>query len=398
MEKRVVYADNAATTKTDPRVLEAFVKASVDCYGNPSSLYSGGREARAALERAREKIAGILGCAREELYFTSGGTESDNWAIRGTAAALEKKGKHIVTSKIEHHAVLHLLNAMEKRQGYEVTYLDVYEDGIVRPQDLRDALREDTVLATVMHANNEIGTVQPIRELASAAHEWGVPFFTDAVQAVGHIDVDVKELGVDLLAFSGHKFHAPKGIGALYIKKGTKITNLLEGGGQERKRRSGTENVPGAVALALALELAVNEEGLRNRERTRSLRDGLLDKLLTLPHVRLNGSRTERLPGNINISCEFIEGEGLILWLDLMGIAASTGSACSTASLDPSHVLLAIGLPHEIAHGSLRITLDHTNTREDADYIYECVKHTLEKLRAMSPLYDRARGGEKEGR
>lgn len=386
MEKKFVYADNAATTKIDPDAAKVMLDVMENCYGNPSSLYSKGMQAKALLEESREKIAAILNCAKEEIYFTSGGTESDNWAIKGAALANVKKGKHIITSKIEHHAVTHTLDSL-KKEGYEVTYLDVYEEGIVRPEDLKAALREDTVLVTVMFANNEIGTIQPIKELAEICRQAGVIFFTDGVQAVGHIDIDLQDLGVNMMSLSGHKFGAPKGVGALYVKKGTRLANLIDGGGQEKRKRSGTENVAGVAAMAKALENSCGTSGKEKREYVKALREQLLDKLLTLPHVRLNGDRERRLPGNINISCEFVEGEGLILWLDIMGVCVSTGSACSTASLDPSHVLLAIGLPHEIAHGSLRITLSHENTKEDTEYIYECVKNTLEKLRAMSPLY-----------
>ncbi len=386
MEKRYVYADNAATTRVLPHILEAMTPYYLEEYGNASSgLYSFGQRARAALEDARERCAKMLGCDAAELYFTSGGTESDNWALLGAVRARKGK-KHIISSSIEHPAVRNNLLKLEKEEGYEITWLDVYENGIVRPEDLRAALREDTALVTVMFANNEIGTIQPIKELCAIAHEKKVPFFCDAVQAVGHVDLDLHDLGVDLLSVSGHKLHTPKGIGALYIKKGMWIQNLIEGGGQEKRKRSGTENVAGAVALATALEYMCGEEGKKTREKILALREKLIDGLLEIPHVRLNGDRERRLPGNVNVSCRFIEGEGLIMWLDLMGVAASTGSACSTASLDPSHVLLAIGLPHEIAHGSLRLTLDVENTEEDVEFILDAVRKTLEKLRAMSPL------------
>ena len=385
-EKRYVYADNAATTRVLPQILEAMTPYYLEEFGNASSgLYSYGQRARAALEDARARCAKMLGCDAEELYFTSGGTESDNWAILGALRAKKDK-KHVISSSIEHPAVRNTLLRLEKEEGYEITWLPVYEEGIVRVEDLEAALRDDTALVCVMYANNEIGTIQPIRELAAIAHAKKVPFFCDAVQAVGHVDLDLHELGVDLLSLSGHKLHTPKGIGALYIKKGMWIKNLIEGGGQEKRKRSGTENVAGAVALATALEYMCGEEGKRERERILALREKLIDGLLSIPHVRLNGDRTRRLPGNVNVSCRFIEGEGLIMWLDLMGVAASTGSACSTASLDPSHVLLAIGLPHEIAHGSLRLTLDVDNTEEDVEFILDAVKKTLERLRAMSPL------------
>ncbi|MBE6688765.1 MAG: cysteine desulfurase NifS [Ruminococcaceae bacterium] len=384
---KFVYADNAATTKVSHQVINEMVPYLCENYGNPSSLYSKGREAKAALENAREKIASLIGCQPKELYFTSCGSESDNWAIRGIAERNAAKGKHIITSAIEHHAVLHTMKALEKK-GYEVTYLGVGTNGIVDVEEFRKAIRPDTILATVMYANNEIGTIQPIKELCEIAHENKIPFFTDAVQAVGHVDIDVNELGVDMLSFSGHKFGAPKGIGALYIKSGTLINNLVEGGGQEKRKRAGTENVAGIVAMAKALELAL-KNGKAKRAYIKNMRDKLIDGLLEIPYTRLNGDRDNRLPGNVNVSIEFIEGESLILWLDIMGICVSTGSACSTASLDPSHVLLAIGLPHEVAHGSLRISINEDNTPEECDYILECVKNTVEKLRAMSPLYNK---------
>lgn len=386
MKKRFVYADNAATTKMSPSVLEAMLPYMTDVYGNPSSgLYGKGREARAALEDARARVAKCLGADPEEIFFTSGGTEADNWAIRGVFEAYAKKGNRIITTAIEHPAVLRTAEALEKR-GATVTKLGVDGDGKVSPDALKAALCEGTVLTAVMFANNEIGTVQPIRELCEIAHAGGSLFFTDAVQAVGHADIDVHALDVDLLSLSGHKIHGPKGVGALYIKKGTRISPVITGGGQEKRRRSGTENVAGAVGLAKALEEMCSPDGVKMREKVRVLRDDLMQKLLALPHVRLNGHPTDRLPGNLNVSCEFVEGESLIAWLDIMGICASTGSACSTASLDPSHVLLAIGLPHEIAHGSLRLSLDVENTEEDVAYIAETVATVLEKLRAMSPL------------
>lgn len=383
---RFVYADNAATTQVSPKVLEAMLPYFKDKYGNPSSLYSLSREAAEAVEDSRAKIAELLGARPNEIYFTASGSEADNWAVKGAARANMAKGRHIVTSKIEHHAVLHTCKALEK-EGFEVTYLDVDSDGLVDPEEFREALRSDTILATVMYANNEIGTVQPISELAAIARERKIPFFTDAVQAVGNLPVDVKELGVDMLALSGHKINAPKGIGALYIKNGTRIKSLIDGGGQERGRRAGTENVPYIVGLARALEIAVAR--IPELERVRMMRDRLIDGILsTIPHSRLNGSREKRLPGNVNIAFEFIEGESLVLLLDSAGIAASTGSACSTASLEPSHVLLAIGLPHEKAHGSLRLSISHETTEEDVDYILEKLPPIVERLRAMSPLYE----------
>ena len=383
---RFVYADNAATTQVSPKELEAMLPYFKDKYGNPSSLYSLSREAAEAVEDARAKIAELLGARPNEIYFTASGSEADNWAVKGAARANMAKGRHIVTSKIEHHAVLHTCKALEK-EGFEVTYLAVDSDGLVDPEEFREALRSDTILATVMYANNEIGTVQPISELAAIARERKIPFFTDAVQAVGNLPVDVKELGVDMLALSGHKINAPKGIGALYIKNGTRIKSLIDGGGQERGRRAGTENVPYIVGLARALEIAVAR--IPELERVRMMRDRLIDGILsTIPHSRLNGSREKRLPGNVNIAFEFIEGESLVLLLDSAGIAASTGSACSTASLEPSHVLLAIGLPHEKAHGSLRLSISHETTEEDVDYILEKLPPIVERLRAMSPLYE----------
>jgi len=390
---RFVYADNAATTPVSPEVLEAMLPFLKEKYGNPSSLYSVAREAASAVEDARAKIAGLLGAKPNEIYFTASGSEADNWAIKGAARANMAKGRHIVTSKIEHHAVLHTCEALEK-EGFEVTYLPVDSEGIVDPDEFRKALRPDTVLAAIMYANNEIGTIQPIKELAAIAHERKIPFFTDAVQAVGHIPVNVAELGVDMLALSGHKINAPKGIGALYIKAGTRIKNLIDGGGQERGRRAGTENVPYIVGLARALEIAFAR--IPELERVRALRDRLIDGILsTIPYSRLNGSREKRLPGNVNVAFEFIEGESLVLLLDSVGICASTGSACSTASLEPSHVLLAIGLPHEKAHGSLRLSLSHGNTDEDVDYILEKLPPLVERLRAMSPLYEEFMRGEK---
>jgi len=387
MSKRFVYADNAATTAVFKEVVDEMLPFFTENYGNASSLYSLGRGAKKALDTARSEIAAILNCDAGEIFFTSGGSESDNWAIKGAATALSKKGKHIITSKIEHPAVMNTLKSLQK-EGFEITMLDVYENGIVRPEDFEAAIREDTVFATVMFANNEIGTIQPIKELARISKEHGIVFFTDAVQAVGHVDIDLKELGVDMLAFSGHKIHAPRGIGVLYVKKGTKLNNLIDGGGQEKRKRSGTENVAGAVAIAKALKMMTDEEGLKKRAEVLRLRNMLCEKLLTLKKVRLNGDPENRLYGNLNVSCEGVEGEALILWLDLMGVCVSTGSACSTASLDPSHVLLAIGLPHEIAHGSLRITLDFENTEEDVEYIFNAVKEVLQKLRSMSPIWN----------
>jgi len=387
-EKKIIYCDNAATTRVLPEIAAEAVAAMTENYGNPSGLHTVSRMAKDALTSARERIAKVLNCSPDEIYFTGGGSEGDNWAIKGACEALSKKGKHIITTKIEHPAVLNSLKAL-KKQGYDITYLDVYDNGIVKVEDFKNAIREDTIFACIMMANNEIGTVQPIKELCAVAKEHKITFFTDAVQAVGHIDVDLKDLGVDMLSFSGHKIHAPKGIGVLYIKNGTRVSNLIDGGGQERRKRGGTENVPGAVALAKACEYMCVGEGKAKREEILKMRNDLIDKLLAIPYTRLNGDREKRLPGNLNISFEFIEGESLIMWLDIMGVCASTGSACSTASLDPSHVLLAIGLPHEIAHGSLRLTLDVENTYEQVDEITAIVKSAVERLRMMSPLYEK---------
>ncbi|MBO4264654.1 MAG: cysteine desulfurase NifS [Clostridia bacterium] len=382
--KRFVYADNAATTSVSPKVLEAMLPFFGENYGNAMSLYSKGREAKKPLEEARETIAGILECKPSEIYFTSCGCESDNWAIKGTALANAKKGKHIITSKIEHPAVLETCRALEK-QGYEVTYLDVDENGFVNPDDVKNAIRDDTILVAVMYANNEIGTIQPIKEIARIAHERNVYCFTDAVQAVGNIPVSVKDLDVDMLSFSGHKIHAPKGIGVLYIKSGTRVFDLIDGGGQERGRRAGTENTAYIVGIATALKEAV--EALPDMKRVEKMRDRLADELLKVPYSRLNGSRENRLPGNINISFEYIEGESMLLLCDMDGICISTGSACSSNSLEPSHVLLAIGLPHEKAHGSARITISHQTTDEDIDYIIEKLPPIVKRLRDMSPIY-----------
>lgn len=388
MAERFVYADNAATTKTSPEVLEAMLPFFGEVYGNPSSLHGKGREAKAAITAAREKIASLLGAKPGEIYFTASGSEADNWAIKGAAHAHMKRGKHIISTKIEHHAVLHSLEALEK-EGFEVTYLDVGSDGRVTPEQVAAAVREDTILVEVMYANNEIGTIEPIREIAAAVKAINpkILVFTDAVQAAGAIKIDVTELGVDMLSISGHKIHAPKGIGALYIRSGARILNLVDGGGQERSKRGGTENVAYIVGFAKALEDAVahiddNAEVAKKRDR---LIEGILG---TIPNTRLNGPREGRLPGNVNVSFEFIEGESLLLLLDMAGILASTGSACSSASLEPSHVLLSIGVPVEQAHGSLRLSISRDTTDEDVNYILEKLPQIVERLRMMSPLYD----------
>lgn len=381
---RFVYADNAATTPVIPEVVESMMPYLGECYGNPSSLHRKGREAKRALDDARLRIAEVLDCKPNEIYFTSCGSESDNWAIKGTAHAMASKGKHIITTKIEHHAVLHSMKMLEK-EGFEVTYLDVDSTGYVSPESVEKAIRPDTILVEVMFANNEIGTIEPIAEIAKVARKHGVLMFTDAVQAVGHIPVSISDLGVDMLSFSGHKFHAPKGIGALYIRNGIRIENLVDGGGQERNRRGGTENIAQIVGMAKALEVAVSRFG--ENERLEKMRDRLIDEILKIPNSFLNGGRSRRLPGNVNVGFEFIEGESLMLMLDLAGICASTGSACSSASLEPSHVLLAIGLPTEKAHGSLRLSLSADNTAADIDYILEKLPPIVQRLRDMSPLY-----------
>lgn len=383
MSERLIYMDNAATTSVRPEVLEAMTPYFTQYYGNASSIHSFGRNARRALENARKQVAAALGCEPREVYFTAGGSESDNWAIRCAVGA--KQGKHIITSSIEHHAVLHTCEYMEKR-GYEVTYLPVDEFGRVSVESVKNAIRPDTVLITIMAANNEIGTLQPIAEIGQLAKEHGILFHTDAVQAVGAVPIDVKAWNVDMLSLSGHKLHAPKGIGALYVRKGVRISNLIFGGAQERGLRAGTENLPGIVGLGKAIELATAELPEYTR-RVTALRDQLIDGILAqIPDVCLNGHRTERLPGNVNVSVRYVEGEALLMRLDLAGVAASSGSACTSGSLDPSHVLLAIGLPHEIAHGSLRLSLGNDTTQEDVDYVLEKLPEIVENLRAMSPL------------
>jgi len=389
MAEKFVYMDNAASTKIYPETLECMYDVLKNNYGNPSTLYKAGRDAKKIIVSAREKIASLLNCKPNEIYFTSGGTEADNWAIKGAAYANQKKGRHIITTKFEHHAVTTTLDSLEK-EGFSVTYLDVYENGIIRLDDLENAIQDDTILIAIMYVNNEIGTIQPIKEAAEIAKKHNIVFFTDAVQAVGHILIDLAELGVNMLAFSGHKFGAPKGIGALYIKSGTIVKNLIDGGGQERKKRGGTEATANIAALASALEVSVAyvKDGF-TVDRIRKLRDRLVDSILTtIPETELNGDRDNRIYSNANISVKYIEGESLILLLDMAGIAASTGSACSTDSLDPSHVLLAIGLPHETAHGSLRLSLSFDTTDEDIDYVLEKLPPIVGKLREMSPLYN----------
>ena len=380
-----VYADHAATTAVSQAALDAMLPLLQHGYGNPSSLYRFGQEAKEVLEQARGQIARALNAEPSEIFFTSGGPESDNWALRGVAEARRNKGRHIITSAVEHHAILHTAADLEKH-GFEVTYLPVDADGLVSPADLKAALRPDTILVSIMAANNEVGTIQPIRELAALAHENGSLFHTDAVQAVGHIPVDVKAWGVDLLSLSGHKFGGPKGVGALYLKRATPISAFVTGGGQERNRRSGTENVPGIAGMAAALTASV--EALNTEmPRLTALRDRLIAGLLTIPRSRLTGHPTQRLPGTASVIFECIEGESLLLRLDALGICSSTGSACSSTSLEPSHVLIAMGLPHEIAHGSLRLSLGAENTEEDVDYLIESVKTVVAQLRELSPIW-----------
>ena len=385
-DKRIIYMDNAATTSVRKEVLDVMIPYFTEHYGNPSSIHSVGRDAKRAVENARKQVAAAIGAQPQEIYFTAGGSESDNWAIRSAAEMLESKGKHIITSSIEHHAVLHTCEYLEKKRGYRVTYLPVDEFGRVNPADVKNAIAQDTVLITIMMANNEIGTIQPIGEIAKITKEAGVLFHTDAVQAIGAIPVDVNALGVDLLSLSAHKFHGPKGVGALYIRKGVRMSNLIYGGAQERNLRAGTENLASIVGLGKAIEIAVADLP-EYAARMTTLRDELIDGILaSIPEVRLNGHRTERLPGNVNVSVRYIEGESLLMRLDLVGIEGSSGSACTSGSLDPSHVLLAIGLPHEIAHGSLRLTLGINNTQDDVLHVLKELPGIVEVLRAMSPL------------
>ena len=385
---RFVYADNAATTRLLPQVLDKMMPYLTDLYGNPSSLYSFGQEAREGVTAARKVMAEALGCLPEEVFITSGGSEADNWAIKMAAWKQAEKGKkHIISTKFEHHAVLHSLQTLEK-QGFAITLLPVYDNGIIHPEDLRAAIRPDTALVTVMFANNEIGSIQPIAEIGAICREKGVLFHTDAVQAVGHVPVDFAGMQIDMLSLSAHKFHGPKGIGALIIRKGLRFGNLIDGGAQERNRRAGTENTAGIVGMAEALRIACAHRQ-ENARKVSLLRDRLIEGLLAIPRSRLNGDRENRLPGNVNISFEGIEGESLLLMLDFKGICASSGSACTSGSLDPSHVLLAIGLEHAVAHGSLRLTLSEETTEEDVDYILQCVPEVVAYLRNMSPLWER---------
>ena len=385
---KVIYVDNAATTPVTREVLQEMIPYFTESYGNASTVYSVGRNNRKALDKAREQVAKAINAQPNEIYFTAGGSESDNWAIKSAAALMAKKGKkHIISSKFEHHAVLHTLKALE-RQGFEVTLLDVYENGLVRPEDVKNAIREDTALVTIMYANNEIGTIQPISEIGAVCREKGVLFHTDAVQAVGHIPVDVQKDNIDMLSLSGHKFHGPKGVGALYCKKSVRLPNLIEGGAQERNRRAGTENVPGIVGMAAALKEAVDNME-KNTEKLIAMRERLMEGILKIDLSRINGDREHRLPGNVSACFEGVEGESLLLYLDLQGISASSGSACTSGSLDPSHVLLAIGLKHEVAHGSLRLSLSEENTPEQIEYILESLPPIINRLRDMSPLWEK---------
>jgi len=385
--KKVIYLDNAATTRTAPEVVEAMLPYFSQHYGNPSSVYALAGESKEAITRSRETIAQALGAKSNEIYFTAGGSEADNWALKAAVEAYESKGKHVITTKIEHHAILHTCEYLEKR-GFEVTYLNVDENGVVKLEELKKAIRPDTILISVMFANNEIGTIQPIREIGEIAKEHGILFHTDAVQAFGQVPISVDEYHIDMLSSSGHKLNGPKGIGFLYIRTGLKLRSFVHGGAQERKRRAGTENVPGIVGYGKAVERAVETMEERTAKE-RELRDYLVGRVLKeIPFVRLNGHRTKRLPNNANFSFQFVEGESLLIMLDMEGICASSGSACTSGSLDPSHVLLAIGLPHEIAHGSLRLTLGEETTREEIDFVVEQIKKIVQRLRDMSPLYE----------
>lgn len=382
-----IYFDHAATTAMKPEVVDAMIPYFTENFGNPSSIYEIARKNKQALDESRDIVAKLLGANSREIYFTSGGTESDNWAIKGVADAYKDKGNHIITSAIEHHAVLHTCEYLESK-GYEVTYLPVNEFGQVDPEDIRKAIKDSTILISIMYANNEIGTIQAIEEIGRIAKEKGVIFHTDAVQAVGHIPIDVNKANVDLLSLSGHKFHGPKGVGVLYIRNGIKIKPLLHGGAQERGRRGGTENVPSIVGLAKALELA-DKNMEKNNKKMIEIRDYIIKGITcSIDNVKLNGHPSERLPNNVNFTFDFIEGESLLLLLDMKGIYGSSGSACTSGSLDPSHVLLAIGLPHERAHGSLRITIGDENTKEEADYLLEVLPPIVQRLRDMSPLYE----------
>ncbi|HHY90757.1 MAG TPA: cysteine desulfurase NifS [Clostridiales bacterium] len=393
MNKRI-YLDYAATTPVKKEVLEEMLPYFCEKFGNPSTIYSYGREGKQALDLARDRIAKALGAKQDEIYFTSGGSESDNWAIKGIAFANRDKGNHIITTKIEHHAVLHACEALEK-EGFEVTYLNVDQYGLIDLEELKNAITDKTILITIMFANNEIGTVQPIKEVGQIAREKKIYFHTDAVQAFGNVKINVEDLNIDLLSISAHKIYGPKGVGALYIRKGVKIAPFIHGGAQERRRRAGTENVPGIVGFGKAAELAVQniDKHIEHQKRLRDkLIKGILDKI---DYVRVNGHPEQTIPGTVNFAFEFIEGESLLLSLDMIGVCCSSGSACTSGSLDPSHVLMAIGLPHEIAHGSLRITIGDFTTEEDIDYVLEELPKIVDRLRKMSPLYEKVKGGNK---
>lgn len=388
MEKKVIYLDNAATTRTAPEVVEAMLPYFSEHYGNPSSIYALAGESREGTDRARAQIAAVLNAEAKDIYFTAGGTEADNWALKAAFEAYRDKGNHIITTKIEHHAILHTCEYLEKQRGAKITYLDVDENGVVKLEDLEAAITPETILISVMFANNEIGTIQPIREIGAIAREHGILFHTDAVQAFGQVPIDVKEMGIDMLSSSAHKINGPKGIGFLYIRKGLKLRSFIHGGAQERKRRAGTENVPGIVGYGAAAKRAA--ETMEERaEKEISLRDHMIRRILAeVPYSRLNGHPEKRLPNNVNVCFQFVEGESLLILLDMAGICASSGSACTSGSLDPSHVLLAIGLPHEIAHGSLRLTLGEETTLEEVNYTVDKIKEIVERMRSMSPLYE----------
>lgn len=383
----IIYLDNAATTQTNPEVYEAMKPYFDEYYGNASSIYRFAGKATKAIDDARETVANFIGAKSKEIYFTSGGSESDNWALKATAFAKKDKGKHIITTKIEHHAILHTCDYLEKL-GFEITYINVDENGVVKIDELKEAIREDTILISVIFANNEIGTIEPIKEIGQIAHEKGIIFHTDAVQAFGHVPINVDELNIDILSASGHKFNGPKGVGIMYLRESVKIGSFIHGGSQERGKRAGTHNTPGIIGFAKATEIA-SENMIEKSEYEKKLRDYLINRVLTeIPYTKLNGHPENRLTNNTNFSFRFIEGESLLIMLDQKGICGSSGSACTSGSLDPSHVLLAIGLPHEIAHGSLRLTLSDSNTKEEIDKVVDDLKQIVERLRSMSPLYE----------